>query len=78
MTLDHVERNGEGTMMSGWYNFTTDEYEYRDAPTTDEQAMWCIPQDPSALALFQIYRKQDLPILESMIHVLTACVGEEE
>ena len=59
-----------------WHNYVTDEYDYNDAPTTDEQAMQYIPQDPSALGLYKCHRKLGLPILEAMIRVLSACVGE--
>ena len=73
-----VPSKKEETMMSNWYNYTTGKYEPGDAPTTDEQAMQYIPQHPSVLALFQVYRKQDLSILDSMARVLSACLGEEE
>lgn len=58
------------------YNYTTDEYDYRDAPTTDEEAKRYLPQQPAAQGLFDCHREMGLGILEAMVEVLTAVIGD--
>ena len=60
-----------------WWSFKTEEHEYRDAPTTDEEAMLYIPQIPAAQGLYQACRMQGHDILGSMAEVLKACIGEK-
>ena len=60
-----------------WYNFVTDEYDAVAGPiTSDEQAELYLPQ-LAGVALYRIWRGQyDLPILEAMVKVLDAAIGE--
>ncbi len=62
-------------ILSYWYNYVTDEYETRRAPTTDDEATALIPQHPSAQALFTIYRGQGDTILDTIVKVLRDCLG---
>lgn len=64
-------------IQSTWYNFKTKEYVYSDLPTTDEQAVEYIPQLQAAQGLYKCYRLMGNDIIESMIKVLEACVGQE-
>ena len=45
------------TMDAGynyWYNFKTDDYDQRQAPQTDEEAVQYISQNPAAQGLYRI------------------------
>jgi len=60
-----------------WFNMKTGEFEYRQAPSTDADCTQYIPQNPSAQALYKLYRVQGgLTMMEAMTNVLSACVGE--
>jgi hypothetical protein len=58
------------------YNYKTQKYDEMETPTTDEVALDYLPQHPAAKGLFEVLRLQDLSILDAMIEVLSACVGE--
>lgn len=61
-----------------WYNFVTGEYDYREAPTTDKEAVQYIPQ-LGGVGLYQIFRERDsLTIIEAMAKVLEIAAGEDE
>lgn len=72
---------GETDWHTYWYNYMTseyEEYEYRQAPTTDEEAKQLISQGVSAQALYDLLRAPEykgLDILEAMAEVLEAMVG---
>ena len=63
-----------GTMV--WFNYRTGDFEDREAPSTDEEAMALIPQHPAACGLYRCYRGLGMPILEAMVNVLSRCVGD--
>ena len=65
----------EQDKRSYWYNYVTGDYEYRAAPETDDDAKSLLPQIPAAQGLYTVLREMDNGILDSMIKVLTACVG---
>jgi len=50
----------------------------REIPATDEEAIKYIPQISAAQNLYYIYREIGEDIIEAMIKVLQACVGEKE
>jgi hypothetical protein len=53
-----------------WHNFATGETDYREPPTTDEEAEQYIPQ-MGGVGLYRIYREHGkLDILQAMIRVL--------
>jgi len=58
-----------------WHNYKTGEIEYREAPTTDAEALELISQLPAAQGLYDCRRKLGDGILDAMMAVLTACVG---
>lgn len=61
----------ESKPLAGWYNFITDEYDYRSsAPDTDEEAIKYIPNQDAARGLYRAYRAMGNNILDSMIYVL--------
>jgi len=57
-----------------WYNFQTGEYDFVEAPTTDEEAVKYLPQLGAGLTLYSLYREQGLDIVESMKNVLEAAL----
>ena len=60
-----------------WYNFMTGDYDFREAPQTDEEAERYIPQ-LGGVALYRIYREHEgLGIIEAMIKVLEKALGDE-
>ena len=61
---------------SYWHNYVTGEYDYREFPTSFDDARAYIPQIPAAQGLFQVYEKMELPLLEAMTKTLEACVGK--
>ena len=63
-----------GTMF--WFNYETGNFEEREAPATDAEAMVLIPQQPAACGLYRCYRDLGMPILEAMANVLSQCVGD--
>ncbi len=61
-----------------WHNFATGEYEFRTPPTTDEEAIEYLPQDPAVHNLYSLYRLHgDLSIGQAMVNVLSSAVGED-
>ena len=61
-----------------WYNCDKDEYEYRDAPTTAEEALSFIPAIPAARGMFAVYIRMGDAVLDAMTKTLTACVGDKK
>lgn len=59
-----------------WFNFRTETYDER-TPTTDEEAVNYISQDPSAQGLYRVRRAKGADVLEAINDVLLACVPEE-
>ena len=59
-----------------WFNYRTAEYETRGPPTTDEEALLLIPQDPAVTGIYQCYRMEGLSILDSMKNTLSLCIGD--
>ena len=62
--------------MDNWYNYVTEQYETREAPTTDEEAKMLIPQLTEAQGLYVCYRQMGSGIVEAMRDTLLACVGK--
>lgn len=58
-----------------WYNYRTQEY-IEDDPT-DETIADYLPQHPSALALYSLYRKGQLSMLDAMENVLLIDLDKE-
>jgi hypothetical protein len=62
-----------------WYNYQTKEYDYVEGPTTDEEALKYLPQDPASQSLFKLYREHEgLSIAHAMLKVLTLHVKKED
>ena len=60
-----------------WFNYKTESYDYLDGlPETDEQAKLYIPQIDAAQRIFEIKRMMGEDIVNSMLYVLEAYVGE--
>ena len=59
-----------------WENIRTGESDFREAPTTDEEAVDYLPQG-AGVNLYKLYRETGNGIIESMIKVLTIAVGEK-
>ncbi len=63
-----------------WHNYDTGEYDYREAPTTLEEAYPYLPNSPTlaARSLLEIYVKhKEMDLMEAMTEVLTLCIPEE-
>ena len=60
-----------------WHNYKTGEYDYRERPTSDEEAIKYIPQLDAAQGLYQCLREMGKDILEAMKEVLIACLPED-
>ena len=57
-----------------WYNFATKEYEYLyDTPTDFTNY---IPQDPSAIGLYECYIELGETPVEAAVAVLSVCAGK--
>lgn len=64
------------TSTQSWYNYKTGEWEERDAPQTDEEAVNYIPQQ-AGVAMYHLLREyRGLSIPEAMLYVLSVAVGE--
>ena len=63
-------------MEMAWYNFQTQNYEYADVPTTDEDACKYIP--PKGVQLYKLYRLRGDEIMDAMIQVLLFMVGAND
>lgn len=63
-------------MEMSWWNYATGEYDLREAPTTDEEALHYVPQVAAAHGLFRVYRAMGVSIFEALKETLTACIGE--
>ena len=63
---------------SYWHNYITGDYDFLSrGPTTDEEAVKYIPQDRAAIGLFERHRLMGKSILESMVLVYTAYIGDK-
>lgn len=65
-------------MKSHLHNFVTGKTDYREAPTADEEAKQYLPQDPSVLNLYSIYRQMGDSVLDAYIKVLKKATGWKE
>ena len=60
-----------------WHNYVTGETDYREMPTTDDEAVQYIPQAYGAgPGLYRILRMQGDSIGDAMKNVLSAAIGE--
>lgn len=60
-----------------WYNYRTEQYELRNAPTTWQEACDYVPQ-LGGKGMLEIYcTHYNMPVLEAMIRVLKIAIGEE-
>lgn len=57
-----------------WYNYRTGEYDYRERPTSDEEAVEYISQLDAAQGQYQCLRELGKDILEAMKEALSACL----
>ena len=66
-------------MKIPWHNYRTGEYDYREAPTTDEEARDYVPQGAGS-NLYTLYRRgeENISIMEALIKVLTIATGKTE
>jgi len=60
-----------------WGNFVTGEHDYREAPTTDEEAVQYIPQETAVQNLYKLHRQMGLSPLEALGKTLMTVVGED-
>ncbi len=59
-----------------WHNYQTGEMDFREAPETDEEMRPYLPQDPSALGLYQCHREMGKSIMDAAIRTYKAVLGE--
>lgn len=77
-TLDILDMLETKTQMA-WWDYAKEEYVWRtEGPQDDETALQYLPQYPAAKGLYEVRRELGDTILEAMIKVLDACVGEAE
>lgn len=57
-----------------WWNFTTEQYDYRGVPANDDEAAQYIPQIDAAQSLYRLHREMNATILDAMRKVLEAVV----
>ena len=62
-------------MRMYWSNFVTGEADYREAPTTDEEAKQYIPQWPAALNLYDLRRQMGDSVMDALGGVLESVTG---
>lgn len=60
--------------MMAWYNWKTNDYDYRDAPQTDEEAKQYIRQDIASQGLYDLRREMGDDVLHAILYVLEAHV----
>lgn len=58
-----------------WYNYTTNEYDWRITPETDQDALMYLPQLPIVQGLYKLYRASGESIGASMRKVLATMLG---
>ena len=62
-----------------WHNYVTGETDYREMPTTDDEAVQYIPQAYGAgPGMYRIFRMQGDSICHAMIKVLSAAIGDKK
>ncbi len=61
---------------SYWYNYDMQDYEYRDAPLTADEALPYIPTLTGARGLFVCYVELGDTVPDAMLKTLSRCVGE--
>lgn len=59
-----------------WYNYDAQDYEYRNAPQTADEALPFIPTLIGARGLFACYVDLGDTVTEAMLKTLARCVGE--